>query len=61
MNDILEENLIKEIKFLLNFCKDMTYPIRNINPMFYITGSYENDVEIYNRVERIRKMTDTYE
>jgi hypothetical protein len=49
------EKLKDDIKFLLNFTRDMRLPIKGEVPMFYLTGSYEDDLKVYNRVEQIKK------
>lgn len=57
--DILEQ-VKSDMEFLLTFtpAKDPREVERGLSPMFYVTGTYEGDIELAQRVKDIRDRYD---
>jgi hypothetical protein len=52
----MNEDLIKEdIQFLLSLCSGFTKPEPGLDPTFYLTLVYEEDLKIHNRLQKIRE------
>jgi len=58
-HNVLEE-VRDDIEFLLSFtpASDPSEVVEGLAPMFYISGTYEGDVEIAERVHEIRDRYD---
>ena len=50
--------LEKDCKYLLSFAPHR-YPPEKMSPMFYKTGTYEGDVEISERIKKIKSRLPT--
>ena len=57
--DVLEQ-VKEDIKFLLDFtpASDPSEVVPGLAPMFYITGTYEGDMQLAERVHEIRDRYD---
>ncbi len=63
MTNILEE-VKDDIRFLLKLAPSALDPNeveKDLSPMFYVTGSYEGDLELVTRIRDIRDRYDIHE
>ena len=63
MTNILEE-VKDDIRFLLKLAPSALDPNeveKDLSPMFYVTGTYEGDLELVTRIRDIRERYDIHE
>jgi hypothetical protein len=56
MDESILEQIRKDISFLLSFvpAKDPSQVEKGLAPMFYVTGTYDGDVELARRAQEIQ-------
>ena len=60
MTEHILEKVKEDVEFLLTFtpADDPAKVEPNLAPMFYVTGTYEGDLELAEKVKRIRERYD---